>query len=389
MAALQMGDFRYIGKTGLKVSAICLGTMTFGGLPIDDSALPKTRPGQTDEAASHAILDRFVELGGNFIDTADVYPASGSGQMGESEEIIGTWLKKRQELRPSLVLATKVRFQTRSDPFAGGFNGGGLTRNHILWSIEQSLKRLQTNYVDLYQIHCWDNVTPIEETFKTLDTLVQNGKIRYIGVSNVTGWQLQKICDIVKALNLEPVVTLQAQYSLLSRGIELELTEVCKNEGVGILPWSPLKGGLLTGKFGRDVVPPEGSRAAWVKDNPHKKSQACPLPDDFNNDKTHKLLEGMRAIAESKSVTDSDPITLAQVALRWVLQKPGVSSVIIGAKTISQLEDNIKSLTLELSEEEMRELDGLSAMDIPYPYEMIWRCNNNRGRDWVVPKTYP
>jgi len=373
-------EYRYLGTTGLRVSAICLGTMTFGG---DTSTTSSGRPGQSDEEASRRILDRFVECGGNFIDTADIYPADKPGSVGFSESIIGNWLKDTRIPREDLVLATKCGFGTRKDQFVRS-NGGGLTRNHILWSIDQSLKRLCTSYVDLYQIHCWDNATPIEETFKTLNDLVRTGKIRYIGVSNVTGWQLQKICDLVQRLNLESVVTLQTQYSLLSRGIELELTDVCENEGIGILPWSPLKGGLLTGKFGRDVAAPEGSRAAWVTADPSKKTQACPLPGDFANEKTYRLLDAMKAISDQRG----ESVTVAQVALRWAMQKPGVASVIIGAKSVEQLDDNLAASMWTLTKEEMDSLDELSAPDIPYPYEMIWRCNKSKGRDWVTPATW-
>jgi len=372
-------EYRYLGMTGIRVSSICLGTMTFGGDTARDSS---GRPGQSDEETSKKILNRYVELGGNFIDTADIYPADQPGSFGHSEEIIGKWLKDVSIPRESLILATKCGFGTRRDQFVRS-NGGGLTRNHILWSVDQSLQRLRTNYVDLYQIHCWDNATPVEETFKTLNDLVRSGKIRYIGVSNVTGWQLQKICDTVKQLNLETVVTLQTQYSLLSRGIELELTDVCKNEGIGILPWSPLKGGLLTGKFGRDVVAPEGSRAAWIAANPQKKSQACPMPQEFANEKTYKLLDAMKAMSEKR-----DGATVAQVALRWAVQKPGVASVIIGAKTVEQLDDNMAAARWSLTDEEMALLDELSSPDIPYPYEMIWRCNSSKGKEWVLPTTW-
>jgi len=373
-------EYRYLGMTGLRVSSICLGTMTFGGVGSRDS---KGRPGQSDEELSKKILDRYVELGGNFIDTADIYPASGEpNNFGHSEEIIGNWLKDISIPRESLIIATKCGFGTRRDQFVRS-NGGGLTRNHILWSIDQSLLRLKTNYIDLYQVHCWDNATPIEETFKTLNDSVRSGKIRYIGVSNVTGWQLQKICDLVKQLNLETVITLQTQYSLLSRGIELELTDVCKNEGIGILPWSPLKGGLLTGKVGRDVVAPEGSRAAWVEANPQKTTQACPNPQEFANEKTYKLLDAMKEMSEKRGGA-----SVAQVALRWAMQKPGISSVIIGAKTVEQLDDNMKAATWSLTEEEMNLLDELSQPEIPYPYEMIWRCNKTKGKDWVMPTTW-
>jgi aryl-alcohol dehydrogenase-like predicted oxidoreductase len=189
------------------------------------------RPGQTDEAESHALLDQFVAAGGNFIDTADVY------QNGLSEEIIGTWLSKKQELRHRLVIATKVCGIMDSSP-----NARGLTRHHIMNGIEGSLKRLRTDYIDIYQTHCWDAGTPIEETLHALNDLVRCGKVRYVGVSNVTGWQLQKIVSLNRAFGYPDLITLQPQYSLLCRSTEWELIEPCLNEGIGIIPWSPLKG---------------------------------------------------------------------------------------------------------------------------------------------------
>eukprot|EP00731_Ephydatia_muelleri_P030249 Em0021g772a len=241
MAAIPSAKFvmpyRYLGNCGLKVSAICLGTMTFG--EAEDG-----RPGQTDEQTAHTMLDRFVELGGNFIDTADIY------QFGLSETIIGNWLLKRPHLRPRLVLATKVW-----GPMEDDVNGKGLSRHHIMHAVEQSLRRLQTDYIDLYQTHCWDSGTPVEETLRTLHDLVLSGKVHYIGVSNVTGWQFQHIIDVCRQLHLTQIVSNQAQYSLLCRSTEWELLEVCKRESIAMLPWSPLKGGLLTGKFKRDAQP--------------------------------------------------------------------------------------------------------------------------------------
>ncbi|CAH1255009.1 KCNAB2 [Branchiostoma lanceolatum] len=234
-------EYRFLGGSGLKVSSICLGALTFGEWALF--------PGQCDEAASHAILDRYVELGGNFIDTADNYAG------GKSEEIIGTWLAKQE--REKLVVATKVRLSTGK-----GINRVGLSRHHIMQSIDDSLRRLRTDYVDLYQIHLWDKAVPIEETLSALNDLVRAGKVRYLGASNVTGWQLQKIVDLSKSMGLNKWISLQANYNLLSRGIEWELTDVCREEGIGIIPWSPLTGGLLTGKYKREGDPPEGTRTA-------------------------------------------------------------------------------------------------------------------------------
>ena len=217
---------RYLGKTGLKVSELCLGTMTFGR--------------ETDETTSYSILERFVEAGGNFIDTADVY------SQGISEEIVGRWLPTKN--RDDLVIATKVRFGMGDGP-----NDVGLSRKHILSGVEASLRRLGTDYIDLYQVHCWDKRTPLEETLSTLDGLVKSGKVRYIGVSNFTGWQLQKAIDLSLHNGWEPFVCLQPLYNLLDRQLELELLPICENEGLGIIPWSPLRGGWLTGKYRRDM----------------------------------------------------------------------------------------------------------------------------------------
>ena len=227
-------NYRFLGKTGLRVSELCLGAMTFGR--------------ETTEEVSRQILDRFVAAGGNFVDTADVY------SRGASEEIVGRWLKDQP--RDDLVIATKVRF-----PMGSGPNDVGLSRKHILAGVEASLRRLQTDYIDLYQVHCWDHVTPLEETLSTLDTLVQSGKVRYIGASNFSGWQLQKAIDLSLRMGWEPFTCLQPQYNLLCRTTEWELVPVCLNEGLGIIPWSPLRGGWLSGKYRRGMTaPPAGTR---------------------------------------------------------------------------------------------------------------------------------
>ena len=237
-------DYRSLGRTGLKVSELCLGAMTFGR--------------ETSEADSHGMLDRFVELGGNFIDTADVY------SRGASEEILGRWLSGND--RDDLVIATKVRWGT-DDPANRRPNRFGLGRKHILAEVEASLRRLKTDYIDLYQVHMWDSVTPLEETLSTFDTLIASGKVRYIGASNYSGWQLQKATDIAKFRNLQPYVSLQALYNLLDRELEWELIPVALNEGLGIMPWSPLRGGWLSGKYHRGLkAPPSGTRIELAAD---------------------------------------------------------------------------------------------------------------------------
>ncbi|CAL1538330.1 unnamed protein product, partial [Lymnaea stagnalis] len=305
----------FLGKSGLKVSNMGLGTMTFGenfyGLP-----------GQCDENTAHQIINRFVEWGGNFIDTADMYGR------GNSEKIIGKWLERQE--RENFVLATKVRFNMGVEE---NVNNIGLSRRHITEGIDKSLNRLHTNYVDLYQTHCFDDATPIEETLRTLDDLVRSGKVRYVGVSNVTGWQLQKLVDATERLGINPIVSLQQQYSLASRDSELEAFQVCKSAGIGVLPWSPLKGGLLTGKVKRGAKPTEG-RLAWVAGDEKKSSQIAPAWTTLD-DKTFDVIEALEAIAKKHDRS------VPQVAIRWLLQRDVVSSVILGARTLPQLEDNL------------------------------------------------
>ncbi|CAL1534394.1 unnamed protein product [Lymnaea stagnalis] len=343
----------FLGRSGLKVSNLCLGAMTFG-----ESAWGT--PGQCDEDLSHQILNRYVEWGGNFIDTADVYGR------GKSEEIVGSWLAKQP--RENFVIATKVRANMGTEQ---NVNNVGLSRRHITASIDNSLRRLQTDYVDLYQTHVFDNATPLEETFQTLNDLVRIGKVRYIGVSNFTGWQLQKAVDLIEKLGLNSIVSLQQQYNLVSRDSELEPFQVCKTAGIGVLPWSPLKGGLLTGKIKRGVKPAEG-RLAWVADDENKKSQAAPLWTSFD-DKTFDLIEAAEAIGKKYERS------VAQVAIRWLLQKDVVSSVILGARNLTQLDDNLGAGNgWSLTKEEMQQLDDLSKPTLPYPYEFVFRFNEDR-----------
>ncbi|KAH3711272.1 1-deoxyxylulose-5-phosphate synthase YajO-like [Dreissena polymorpha] len=350
--------YSFLGKTGVKVSNICLGTMTFGTTDKGPMGLFFSNPKQTDEAASHKIMDRYVELGGNFIDTANIY------SYGNSEKIIGTWLKKKE--RDDIILATKVRFPM---DMAKLTNGNGLSRRHIIESCEASLERLQTDYIDLYQAHMWDNATPVDETLRAFDDLVRSGKIRYYGYSNVCGWQLQKIVETAKHMNLSPCVTLQQQYSLLRRDSELEAFMVCQNEGIGVLPWSPLKGGMLTGKFKREETPdPAGSRAGYMAAKKSEGKTTFSNWDEFNNDDNYwKLIDIIKKIAEKKGKS------VAQVAVRWLIQQETVSSVIIGCTSLQQLEDNMGASTgWELSNEEMKELSDAAPLNKPYPYDMIW-----------------
>ena len=328
-------NYRYLGNTGLKVSELCMGTMTFGAMSFGAS-----------EEISRRMLDRFVEAGGNFIDTANVY------NDGVSEEIIGRWLKDKH--RDDFVIATKVRF-----PMGEGPNDVGLTRKHILAAVEESLRRLGTTYIDLYQVHVWDEFTPLEETLSTLNMLVQSSKVRYIGASNFTGWQLQKAIDMSKQKGWEPFCCLQPQYNLLCRSTEWEVLPVCEHEGLGVIPWSPLLGGWLSGKFHRGMTaPPDDTRVKMINVTDHPWSA-------YDNEHTWKVLDTLFATAKNTGKTP------AQVAIRWLMQRPSITAPIIGARTMKQLEDNVGACGWSLSDEEMAQLDRVSAPPQSYPYDFI------------------
>ena len=335
-------EYAYLGRSGLKVSRLCLGTMTFGD----------AQAGCADEAACHAILDAYVAAGGNFIDTANTY------HKGESERIIGRWLAKNPALRSRLVIATKVRQPV--DGSTAGPNDLGLSRAHIMAAVEESLARLQTPYIDLYQCHLWDAGTPVEETLRALDDLVRAGKVRYTGWSNVSGWQLMKILAVSRAAGYAAPLSLQVQYSLLCRATEYELTEVCASEGVGLLPWSGLKGGWLTGKMVRGVGAPEGSRVAEVEKS-GKPMQSHPTYSQFAEDEAvWGLLAGLGELAAELRCA------VPAVALRWLLQKPSVPSLVIGCRTLEQLQGNLQACAVALSPAHMARLDALSARPVPY-----------------------
>jgi aryl-alcohol dehydrogenase-like predicted oxidoreductase len=327
-------NYRYLGKTGLKVSELCLGTMTFGR--------------ETDETLSRQMLDKFVEASGNFIDTADVY------SQGISEEIVGRWLKDRQ--RDELIIATKVRFPMGKEP-----NDVGLNRKHIMAGIEASLRRLQTDYIDLYQVHCWDQTTPLEETLSTLHTLVTSGKVRYLGVSNYSGWQLQKAIDLSRYHGWEAFVCLQALYNLLDRDLEKELLPVCQNEGLGIMCWSPLRGGWLTGKVRRGMsAPPAGSRVKTAEEKGWSESWSA-----YNTERTWKIIDELLAVAKEAGKTP------AQIALNWLLNRPGVTCPIIGARTMEQFDANMSAVGWSLRDEQMNRLNTVSELELGYPYNFI------------------
>lgn len=332
---------RFLGGTGLQVSELCLGTMTF------------TRTG--DEAAAHRVLDTFTEAGGTFIDTADMYDRGGS------EEVLGRWLKGRN--RDDLVIATKVWGR-----MGDGANDGGLSRKHILAAVEASLRRLNTEYIDLYQTHLWDATTPIEETLATLDTLVKAGKVRYLGASNLAPSQLQKSLDLARRRDWTPYVCLQPLYNLLHREVEWELAPLSIQEGVGIIPWSPLDGGWLSGKYRRGMTEaPAGSRVA---------TQQASGSDDWqrrDNEETWAVVDAVLAVAEEAGRTP------AQVALRWLLGRPGVTAPIIGARTVEQLTDNLGAVGWELTDDQTARLDAASARPLPYPYAILRRLSDRGG----------
>jgi aryl-alcohol dehydrogenase-like predicted oxidoreductase len=335
-------ELRPLGMTGAAVSAYALGTMTFGA--------------EADEAASHAMLDRYLEAGGNFVDTADVYAE------GASEEIIGRWLQ-RSGRRDEIVLATKARFRMGDGP-----NDVGLSRLHLRRACEASLKRLGVETIDLYQAHCWDPATPIEETLAAFDELVAEGKVRYVGVSNFTGWQLQRAALLASRPGHARVVTLQPQYSLLAREIEWELVPLCLVEGIGMLPWSPLGGGWLTGKYSRDERP---SGATRLGEDPDRGQEAW---DRRNTERTWAAVDAVREIAGALGAS------MAQVALAWVTRRPGVTSTILGTRTVEQLDDNLGAARLELDPEQVARLDDVSDPGLPpYPYGFIEEMNEDRA----------
>jgi aryl-alcohol dehydrogenase (NADP+) len=324
-------EFRTLGSTGTIVSAHCLGTMTFGH--------------ESDEETAHAQLDLFVERGGNFVDTADVY------SLGRSEQIVGRWLKARPGIRDRIVIATKGRF-----PMGDAPNDAGLSRTHLSRALDASLGRLGVDVVDLYQAHAWDPLTPLEETLGFLVDSVHAGKIRYAGVSNFVAWQLQKA--VLLAGEAAPIVTLQPQYNLLVRDIELEIVDVCRNEGVGILPWSPLAGGWLTGKYSRDE-PPTG--ATRLGEDPDRGMEAYGPRNA--QDHTWRTIDAVRKVAKGRGVP------MSQVALAWVADRPAVTSVILGARTVAQLDDNLAAAGLHLSDKETELLTEASALPVAdYPY---------------------
>lgn len=320
-------ETRSLGTSELNVSVFGIGTMTFGA--------------ESDEATSHAILDRYFAAGGRIIDTADVY------SRGISEEVIGRWLE-RTGTRDEIVIATKARF-----PMGDGPDMRGAGSDYLEIAVEASLKRLGIDVIDLYQMHAWDPDVPIEDTLGALNSFVEAGKVRFIGLSNYTGWQVERTVQVASHNDWASPVSLQPQYNLLARDIELEILPASIENGLGLLPWSPLGGGWLTGKYSRESRPIGETR---LGEDPNRGVEAY---DRRNTDRTWNILAAVERTAEGRGVT------MSQVALNWLRNRPSVSSVLIGARTVDQLEDNLGALEWNLEEEEMEALTRVSAPGIP------------------------
>ncbi len=325
-------EYRQLGKSGLKVSALAMGTMTFGGQGVFANV------GDTGADEARRQVDMCLEAGVNLIDTADVYST------GRSEEIVGEVVAGR---RDDVLIATKVRM-----PMGHGPNDAGLSRHHIIAGCEASLRRLGTDHIDLYQVHEWDGVTPLEETVEALSSLVDAGKVRYVGVSNYAGWQLMKALGTADRLGAPPFVSQQIYYSLQAREAEYELIPAAVDQGLGTLVWSPLAGGLLSGKYRRGQDAPAGSRQLtdWNE------------PPVYDEDKLYDTVDVLVEIAEARGVS------AARVALAWLLGRPGVTSLVIGARTSEQLADNLAAAELTLDDDERARLDKVSALPLIYPY---------------------
>lgn len=318
-------EYRRLGRTGMRVSTICLGTMQFGWT--------------ADEPTSFAVMSKAVEMGINFVDTADIYSRWAAGnEGGESETIIGNWLASGAADRHSLAIATKVRGQMGLGP-----NDEGLSRVHILYAVEQSLKRLQTDYIDLYQVHFPDKETPLDETLAALESLISSGKVRYIGCSNYPAWLLAKSLWISDLRQISRFDSLQPHYSYVHRAeFERELQPLCLDQAIGVIPYSPLGGGFLTGKYRRDGDLPDSTRATGVKNR-------------YMNAKGFEAVEKLEAFGQEHGAT------IAQTAVAWVLANPAVSSAIIGANSVAQLEDNVKGAEVTIMPEEKEALDEVTA----------------------------
>lgn len=332
--------YRKLGASGVKVSELCLGAMTFGEAD-ENSFMHQVG---MDEKTSHAVLNRALELGINFIDTADVY-----GQDGLSERIIGNWFAQDKR-RDEVVLATKFRFTMGTGP-----NRSGASRYRVQRCVEGSLQRLKTDRIDLFQVHMQDIDTPEEETLRALDDLVSQGKVLYIGCSNYAAYRLVDSLWRSRTGGLSSYVTLQAEYSLVTRDLEREHVPLCREYQLGILPWSPLAGGFLSGKYSRDQKPPSGARLEKWKDRWAR----------YDNDRCWHTLDRVREVAAELNTTPS------AVSLAWLLRQPQVCSTIFGARSLEQLEANVGACELTLTDDQLRRLDEASAIDWGYPYAFI------------------
>ena len=346
--------YNLLGNTGLRVSELCLGTMTFGGKGWAKMI------GTLDQAAVDQVMRRSIDAGINFIDTANVYSE------GWSEELTGQSIKNLGLNRDDLVIATKVRGQMGPGP-----NDSGLTRKHILQQVEASLRRLKTDYIDLYQIHSFDPLTPWQETLWTLDDLVKSGKVRYIGASNLAAWQLAQALDFSNYTRVASFVSLQAYYTIAGRDLEREIVPLLLDQKVGLMVWSPLAGGFLSGKFRRDSKPTEGTRRTGFDFPPVDKERG------FN------IVDALDPMAKAKGAS------IAQLALAWLLHQPVVTSVIIGANKMEQLEDNLKSVDVKFTAEELMQLDAVSKLPPEYPGWMLSFTSFDRQIEWPVERRMP
>ena len=338
--------YHALGRTGIFVSELCLGTMTFGG---SDGMWGKIGTLQQNDA--ERLIGQSLDAGINFIDTADVYAG------GLSEQITGQALKNLKIAREDVIVATKVFGETGTGP-----NARGATRSHILDGVKASLKRLQLDHIDLYQIHGFDPATPIEETVRALDQLVRHGHVRYVGISNWAAWQITKALGISERLGLARFESLQAHYTIAGRDLERELIPMLHSEGLGLMVWSPLAGGLLSGKYGREQQGEEGSRRTNFDFPP------------VNKDRAWDCIDVMRPIAEARGVS------VAQIALAWLLHQPQFTSVIIGAKRPEQLADNLAATDVRLNAEELHKLDECSRLPPEYPGWMFERQGETRRK---------
>lgn len=347
---MTISNYISLGKSGLKVSPLCLGTMTFGnqwGWGSDDST-------------SIEILERYLDSGGNFIDTANIYTK------GYSEKLIGDYFSNKKSSisnspRDRVVIATKFMGNMyRDDP-----NGGGAGRKSIISACEQSLRRLKTDYIDLYWAHFWDQNSPIEEMLRAMDDLVRSGKVRYLGLSDHPAWICANAQHFLKEICGNPIIALQIEYSLAQRTVEAELIPMAQHYGMGVTPWSPLRGGIFSGKFSRTKLPQSNNQTRVSEKSPHL------------TEKNFQIIELLENIALEQESNSSNRVSVAQVALAWLLKKPGISSVIIGARTIAQLEDNVGCLLVDLTQNQIDLLNKASEVPLPFPHDFINMVKTN------------